>query len=618
MPSIPLRSLVAIVASASLAAASSKHQMHDDGIVSPYVPPADHSAFIETLDPALAATMQAPAEVVEAWQDMRFGFFIHWDPSCQVSGSMSWSRKGPRPHHSSDGTVKKGIPEDVYNSQYKTFNPTGFDAEEWVQLALDAGCKYMVFTAKHHNGFCMFDSQVTDYDIMSSPFARDICAELAAACQKHGLKLSWYYSQPDWSEERYRVPFPGNDWFKQDGWQDQPWNTYLTDFLYPQLRELYTNYGTIDGVWWDGLGKHPDWWRTPELLNELRTINPDLISNHRCGPRTWRIGDYDGPENEVGRFQINRPWESCMRIGGAWGYTEGAAPHPLPDAISLLVRAAGNGGNLLLNTGPSPQGTIPDSHAQRYREMGAWLRAYGDSIYATRGGPYTPGPWGCATRGKDGTTVYLHILGDWNGSLTLPNLDATVVSARALTGGEATCAQTGDTLTVTASEQHAFNTIIALELDRPAMSVPVVESVSASHTLNAVATASSEGESSRKPAPAANVVATTAADFDQGAFVRAVWRHAANDQQPWLHVAFSEPKLVSQVQINEGKVGDISTVSAFTISAQTADGWQVVHRGDAIGHDYGVVLDTPVTTAALRFDFTKFKKHVTINAVNAY
>jgi len=588
--------------------AASHAEMNDDGIVTPYVAPAASTAYIKALTPELQATLRAKPAVVEEWQDMKFGFFIHWDPSCQVSGSMSWSRDGRRPHHKSDKEKKKGIDSDVYNSQYKTFNPTEFDAEKWVLLAKDAGCHYMVFTAKHHNGFCMFDSAVTDYDIMSTPFKRDICAELAAACQKHDMKLMWYYSQPDWTEERYRVDYPSAEW-----------DTYLDDFFYPQLRELYTNYGKIDGVWWDGLGKGPDWWRSADALQMLRKTNPNLISNHRCAPRDWRWGDFDGPENEVGRFQINRPWESCMRIGGAWGYTKNATPHSLPDVISLLVRCAGNGGNLLLNTGPSPTGIIVESHAKRYREMGAWLRKYGKSIYATRGGPYTPGPWGCATRSKKGNTVYLHILGDWNGTLSLPNLPAKVVSAKCLTGGEATVKQEDGTLTVSATTVDQIDTIIALELDQPAHKLSVVKSVGASLTIGATATASSEGTSNRKPAPASNVVATDATEFDQGDYVRGVWRpEMGKDDAPWMQIAFDGKKTVSQIHIQEGKVGQESTVSAFTISARDGKDWKVIYKGTSIGNNCGIVLDKPVVTDALRLDFKDFKRHVTLNLVNAY
>ncbi len=599
---------VAFLATGSVRAAPSPYQLPDDGITTPFMASPASVEYIKNLNPELQATLRAKPEMVEAWQDMKFGFFIHWDPSCQVTGSMSWNRNGRRPHHSSDLEPKKGTDSKVYNSQYKTFNPTEFNAEEWVLLAKEAGCRYMVFTAKHHNGFCMFDSAVTDYDIMSTPFKRDVCAELAAACHKYNMKLEWYYSQPDWTEKRYRAEYPSAEW-----------NLYLNEFLYPQLRELYTQYGQIDGIWWDGLGKGPDWWHSAKMLNMLRAINPNLISNHRCAPRDWRWGDYDGPENEVGRFQINRPWESCMRMGGAWGYTKGAAPLSLPDAMSLLIRCAGNGGNLLLNTGPSPAGTITESHAQRYREMGAWLRQYGESIYATRGGPYTPGPWGCATRSKEGNIVYLHILGHWNGSLSLPNLPAKVVSARCLTGGKVAVQQFGGKLNVTASQIHEFDTIIALELDCPAHKLPVVESVGASLTIGAKATASSEGTSSGKPAPASNVVASDATEFDQGDYVRGVWRpEMGKDDAPWLQITFDGIKTVRQIYIQEGKVGQASTVQAFTISARSGNDWKVVYEGTSIGNNCGIVLSKPVETDALRLDFQKFDQHVTLNLVNAY
>ena len=164
-------------------------QMHDDGITMPYKSPKEQAEYIASLDKNLLATLHAQPDKLEEWQDDKFGVFMHWDPSCQITGAMSWSRNGRRPHHPSDGTVNRGIPTEVYNSQYKTFNPVKFDADQWAKMVKGSGARYLVLTAKHHNGFCMFESAVTDYDIMSTPFKRDICAELAAACRKQGVKI---------------------------------------------------------------------------------------------------------------------------------------------------------------------------------------------------------------------------------------------------------------------------------------------------------------------------------------------------------------------------------------------------------------------------------------------
>ena len=202
--------------------------------------------------------------------------------------------------------------------------------------------------------------------------------------------------------------------------------------------------------------------------------------------------------------------------------------------------------------------------------------------------------------------------------MSLPNLPARIISARALTGGDVDVIQEDGRLTVSVAKQHDFNTVVALELDQPAMELPVVDSVGDSLTLDSTASASSEGEDANKPAPAANVVATTATDFDQGAFVRAVWRPKGEDKQPWLQIDFGEERTVSQLEMMEGKVGQSSTIKAFTVSARKGDGWEVVHTGSSVGHQLGIILKAPVTTDALRFDFQDFVRKVSLNAVNAY
>ena len=586
----------------------------DDGVARPYVPPKEHAEYVKKLPPHLAATIYADPKYLEQWQDDRFGVFMHWDPSCQMTGAVSWSRMGRRPHHPSDGTVKRGIPAKTYDNLYKTFNPVKFDADAVIRMVKDAGARYFVFTAKHHQGFCMFDSAVTDYDIMSSPFKRDICKELADACHRHKIKLFWYYSQPDWHEPRYAAPI------------DSPqFAEYRTKYLHPQLLELYTKYGRVDGIWWDGLGKHPDMWDTAGLLHKLRAIQPHLISNHRCAPRHWRFGDFDGPEGHIGRFQINRPWETCTKIGGGWGYSGDSRPHTLASAIGLLVRCAGNGGNLLLNTGPAPDGTINPRHVERYLQMGAWLKQYGESIYATRGGPYMPGPWGCATRSRRGKTVYLHVLGVWNGVLTLPDLPAKAISSRVLTGGRATVTQKDGRLTVVlgndnknsrpASVTHEFDTIVALELDKPAMEIPVVRSVGESHTIGAVALASSQGSDST---PASAVIASDATEFHEGAYIRSVWSPSRKDQAPWLQIEFRTAKPVSQIQIQEGRYGAESTVGAFTIALRVNGKWQTVYTGNGIGNTFGLVLEKPCPAEAMRIAFAGSRQKININMVNAY
>ena len=589
-------------------------QMHDSGIDFPYHPPAKQVQYMKTVPADLRKYFKGKPDKVEEWQDARFGVFLHWDPSCQITGSMSWARRGPRPHHPSDGKVTWGIPEEKYNAQYKTFNPTNFNAESWVKMAKDAGAKYITFTTKHTNGFCMFDTPTTEYCIRNTPFKRDVCKELAAACHKYGIKLFWYYSQPDWTEPSYRYPFHSKEFEEK----------YLEGFMYPQLRQLLTDYGKIDGVWFDGLGQYPTVWGAPQLLKMMRDLQPDLVINHRFGPRPMRMGDYDGPENEIGRFQINRPWETCYRIGGAWGYTPNAAPLSRKDAIGLLVRCAGNGGNLLLDTGPAPDGTISPSHAARFRDMGHWLQKYGEGIYATRGGPYEPGAWGCCTRSKDGNAIYLHILGQLQGEVfCLPDLPAKVVKSELLNKGGKVQAEQGDgklKLTVSGKdiEDADIDIVVKLTLDRMAMSIPVIRSVESSLTVGATVTASSCGMSGKKITRPSAVVASSATSFDDGAFVREVWCSGRNDRQPWLKLKLKNKSRITMITIKEGRLGNDSSVADFGISAKVGGEWQEIYRGNKIGADFAVVLAEPVETDEIRIDFKGYKNRVMINAVNAF
>ena len=587
----------------------------DDG-VEQFKAPKDQLDYLKSIPEEYRKYFITPKKAIEAWQDDRFGVFIHWDPSCQVTGSVSWARKGPRPHHSSDGKVTKGIPEKVYNSQYKTFNPVKFDADKWVKMVKDAGAKYLVFTSKHHNGFCMFDTPTTDYCIRNTPYKKDICTAVAKACHKYGIKLFWYYSQPDWTEPTYRYDVTSKD-FK---------DKYLKNYMYPQLKQLLTKYGRIEGIWFDGLGMKPQTWESEKMMKLMRENQPDLIVNGRFAPAFLRMGDYDGPENALGRFQVNYPWETCFRIGGAWGYTKNAHPLSLKDAINLLVRCAGNGGNLLLNTGPAPDGTIQASHIKRYLEMGQWLKKYGNSVYGTRGGPYKPGPWGCSTRSKNGNSVYLHILAHWYGKLTLPALPAKILKAEIMTdpSGKVSVVQKNGKLQLQIADAgenelpNPIDTVIKVTIDKKAMDLPIISTVTKSLTIGANVKASSSGKNGNKMTTPDAVVATTLTEFDDGAFVKATWRSDRKDKKPWIEITLEKPALISELSIQEGLYGKNGTVEAFTVSLKSNGQWKEVYQGAKIGGSFSLVLQAPMKADAIRIDFNKFTRFITLNAINAF
>ncbi|NQZ57396.1 MAG: alpha-L-fucosidase, partial [Lentisphaeraceae bacterium] len=560
--------------------------------------------YIKKIDPALVSSLQAPKSAVETFLDDSFGVFIHWDHSSQLPVPMSWGRreKTRRPVSS------RGIPAAEYDGVYKTFNPEKFDAEEWVKLFKDAGARYIVFTAKHHGGFSMWDTKVSDFDIMNTPFKRDVMKELADACKKYDMKLGWYYSQPDWHHAGYGE-------FAKD---KKKYESYLKDFVFPQVKELVSNYGEIYTMWWDGLGQHPENWKSPDLLQMVREIQPNILSNPRFAPRSWRMGDYDTAEREVGRFQINRAWETCTVIGGAWGWAGDSVAMDLADCITLLVRCKGSGGNLLLNTGPQADGAIVANHAERYRQIGEWNRQFGESIFGTRGGPYTPAPWGTATR--KGNTVYLHILGSWqHDTLSLPALAANIKSTRVLTGGEAVVKQSNGVLEIKlpVSEHHKFDTIIALELDRPASDLSVIKtSEEQSLTIGAKTSASSERSAKSQ---ASNVVATDPTQFSEGTMVRAAWQPAFNDKNPWIQLDLAKVCSIGQIEIAKGVYGrDPGPDTAYQLELRINGQWLKVHSEKAISVEHGIILPQAYETDGIRISYMKGNNAIAINMINAF
>ncbi len=248
------------------------------------------------------------------WREVRFGMFIHWDMSSVAGTEISWSRKGPKPMDGPWGSPAGTGGDPVYDNLYKRFNPVNFDAKQWVKVAKDAGMKYIVFTAKHHGGFCMWDTKYTDYSIMHTPFKRDVVKELSEACHAAGIHFGIYYSPRDWHHPDYGV---GDD------------SKYLT-YLKGQLTELLTNYGQVDVVWFDsfGSGDSIKYWHADEVLALVKKLQPQAVINNRCSFFAQHVeslqADFDTPEQTLGAYQVNRPWESCMCMTPPhWSYVPG-------------------------------------------------------------------------------------------------------------------------------------------------------------------------------------------------------------------------------------------------------------------------------------------------------
>jgi alpha-L-fucosidase len=409
-----------------------------------------------------AKYLRADEQQMQWWRESRFGLFIHWGPVSLEGTEIGWSRG-------------KEVPIERYDNLYKKFNPVNFSAKEWVGIAKSAGAKYLVVTSKHHDGFCIFDSKYTDYDIMSTPFKRDVVGELADECKKQEIKFSLYYSIIDWYHPDY-LPRGAAD---KRPVEDAHFERYVT-YMKNQLKELVDNYGPLEVLWFDGYWE--SYWTHEHgkmLYKYVKALQPGIIINNRAdtgrvdGKGTTKkdqdyAGDFDTPEQEIGTFQMDPPWETCMTLCTQWAWKPDDDMKSLKECIDVLVRTAGGDGNLLLNVGPMPDGRIEPRQVEQLNEVGKWFEKYGKSIYATRGGPFEPGDWGASTR-KD-NRIYVHVL-NWRGDmLKLPPIPATILASSVLTGGTAEVKQTqeGIDIYVPKEYQQDIDTIIVLELDGPA------------------------------------------------------------------------------------------------------------------------------------------------------
>ncbi|MGW8392646.1 alpha-L-fucosidase [Pseudoduganella sp. HUAS MS19] len=415
------------------------------------------------------------ASRIDWWRQARFGMFIHWGLYA-IPGRGEWVQWNER------------IPVAEYARLAEQFRPASFNPDEWAQLAKSAGMKYTVLTARHHDGFAMFDDGDNPFSSVNTAARRDFVADYVKAVRKAGLGVGLYYSPLDWR-------YPG--FFFPDLQRDSA--EAMRSQYHRQMERLLSNYGKIDVLWFDGgeadwLNFGGDWagaewgvgwkkrpagqrysggfsWQPEQVYTKLRQLQPDVLVNGRADmPEDFHSREGDGA---LGDYDDRHPWELCTTIAGAWGYQPNMKPKPLKHYIQLLANVAGRDGNLLLNVGPGPDGRIDPDQAQRLREIGAWLEKYGQSIYGTRGGPFLPGEYGSSTR--SGNTIYLHVL-RWPGEkLVLPAIPAKVLRANVLGGGTVAFSQSATGLAITAppGARDAIDTVIALELDSPAAAIAV-------------------------------------------------------------------------------------------------------------------------------------------------
>jgi alpha-L-fucosidase len=368
-----------------------------------------------------AAEAAPPARADSTWfQDAKFGIFVHW-------GLYAVHGKNDAGPYVSWALHDEKLPEAQYARYADEFRPERFDPEAWMQLVKDAGARYLTFTSKHHEGFSLFDSALSEYDSMDTAAKRDIVGELVTAARANDMKISFYYSMLDWHHPDFSADLP----------------RYIDEFLFGQVRELCTNYGPIDGLWFDGEWDHPEaTWRAEELTGMIRTLQPNALINDRLGKgvrgetaladfytreQMSEIDERTGTEAEG-----VRPWEACLTIGTSWGYRHDDGP---PKLIRTLVDVVSRGGNLLLNVGPKPGGEIPKHLAERLRDIGAWLRQNGDGIYGTRQVRGITASHGVLTQSAD--TLYLHLPEPVEERVTLEGIERPIASAKLLASGEA-------------------------------------------------------------------------------------------------------------------------------------------------------------------------------------
>ena len=392
-------------------------------------------------------------ERMEWWREARFGMFIHWGVYALPAGIWDGHQIGGI----GEWIMNRGkIPVADYQQMARQFNPVKYDPDAWVRMAKDAGMKYIVITSKHHDGFALFGTKASKWNVVDATvYGKDLLKPLAEACKKYGIKLGFYYSQAqDWNNpggSAARKPTK-EGWANPDSaridaytkthkghWdpaqQTKTFAQYINDVAVPQVRELLTNYGDLAVLWWDTPTDMTD--DAATKLQSLLALQPAIVTNDRL-KRPNFPGDHKTPEQRIPNLKDldGTDWETCMTMNGTWGYKSYDHNYKTPETlIRNLLDIASKGGNFLLNVGPTDLGEFPQESIDILAKMGQWMKVNGEAVYGTKASPWGLFPWGRCTKKetKVGTTLYFSVF-EWpaDGKLVIPGLTNKIISAKLL------------------------------------------------------------------------------------------------------------------------------------------------------------------------------------------
>jgi alpha-L-fucosidase len=473
----------------------------------------------------ISAFAQPKPDKMDWWKEAKFGLFIHWGVYSVPAGVYN----GKDVEGIGEWIMNRGkIPTATYQAYAKQFNPVKYDPEAWVKMAKDAGMKYLVITSKHHDGFTLFETKASKWNIVdATPYGKDLLKPLAEACHKQGIRLGFYYSQAqDWNNPGGAAS--GGHWDKaQDGSMDE----YIDKVAVPQVKEILSNYGQVDILWWD----------TPTDMTKERAEKflpilakyPNLITNNRLGG--GYNGDTETPEQFVPATGFpGRNWETCMTMNDTWGYkSKDNNWKSTKEILRTLIDIVSKGGNYLLNVGPTSEGLVPQPSIERLAEVGKWMKINGEAIYGTTASPFSYLPWGRCT--QKGNKLYLHIF-EWpnDGKISVP-LQNKITKAYLLSDPKKQLrvekSKTKNSITLTGNAPDQIASVVVVELNSAPDVLPL--------------------PSAGKPAKASSEKEGTSAKNLFDGNPKNKWQPTADDKDKWVEIDLGQPTTIGAFSVVE-------------------------------------------------------------------